>query len=200
MKVVFFESPSDFRKWLETGHQNCPELWVGLYRKASEKPSITYPEALDEALCFGWIDGVRKKANADAYTVRFTPRRPTSQWSAVNMKRAQELASQGRMRPAGLKAFEAAKHQSRRYFCDQRHEASFDQDAERRFRAHRKAWTFFQAQPPWYRRTAVFWVASAKKEETRQRRLAALMADSEHGMRIQPLARPSVPKRQKKVQ
>jgi len=199
MKVIFFPTPSDFRVWLEAKHENCLELFVGFYKKSSGKPSITYPEALDEALCFGWIDGVRRSVGADAYTVRFTPRKPKSQWSAVNIKRAQELADARRMHRAGLKAFEGATDQSRKYSYEQRRQSSFDTAAERHFRANRKAWDFFQAQPPWYRRTATFWVVSAKKEETRQKRLATLIADSERGRSIKPLARPSVPKRQKKV-
>jgi uncharacterized protein YdeI (YjbR/CyaY-like superfamily) len=197
MKPSFFKCPADFRAWLETSHQNCAELWVGFYKKSSVKPSVTYPEALDEALCFGWIDGVRKSVAGDAYTIRFTPRKPGSQWSAVNTKRAQELADQGRMRPAGLKAFAGAKDQPRKYSYEQRHRACFAADQERQFRAVRPAWDFFQSQPPWYRRTATFWVISAQKQETRQRRLASLIQASRRGRPIGPLTRP-VPKRTKK--
>jgi len=199
MNVVFFQTPGIFHNWLEESHQRCEELWVGFYKKSSGKPSITYPEALDEALCFGWIDGVRKKMNADAYTVRFTPRRPKSQWSTVNIRKAEKLSGAGRMRPAGIQAFEGAKDQARKYSYEQRKESSFNQEDERRFRANRKAWDFFQAQPPWYRRTATFWVVSAKQEETQHRRLAALMSDSERGQPIKPLRRSPVPKRQKKM-
>jgi uncharacterized protein YdeI (YjbR/CyaY-like superfamily) len=191
MKIMFFQSALDFRTWLESEGGTFRELWVGFYKKASGKPSITYPEAVDEALCCGWIDGVRKSVAADAYTVRFTPRKPKSQWSTINTKRVQELAHSGRMRPAGLKAFEGAKDQPRTYSYEQRDRACFPAPDERQFRANRKAWDFFQAQPPWYRRTATFWVVSAKKEETRQRRLAALIADSERRKPIKPLARPS---------
>jgi len=199
MKPVFFESPVHFRAWLDASHQNCAELWVGFYKKSSGKPSITYPEALDEALCFGWIDGVRRSVASDAYTIRFTPRKPRSQWSAVNSNRAQKLADAGRMRPAGLEAFAGAKDQPRKYSYGQRHQASFRREQERQFRANRKAWDFFQSQPPWYRGTATFWVVSAKKEETRQKRLATLLEDSERRRPIKPLTRP-VPKRQKKAQ
>jgi len=181
MNVVFFQAPENFQNWLEESHQRCEELWVGFYKMSSGKPSITYPEALDEALCFGWIDGVRKKVNADAYTVRFTPRRPKSQWSTVNIKKAEKLSGAGRMRPAGIKAFAGAHDQSRKYSYEQRKESSFNREDERHFRANRKAWDFFLTQPPWYRRTATFWVVSAKQEETRQRRIATLIADSEHG-------------------
>ena len=198
MKICFFPTAPDFRTWLGTNHHDCPELWVGFYHKSSRKPSITYPEAVDEALCFGWIDGVRKKAGPHAYTVRFTPRRPKSQWSAINVRRAQILAKTGRMRSPGLEAFKGAKQQPRKYSYEQKHEASFNADAEGLFRASRRAWEFFQAQPTWYRRTATFWVVSAKKEETRQKRLATLITDSEHGNSIKPLRRPTVPKRQRK--
>ena len=199
MNLLFFPSSADFRKWLKAeGHQTA-ELWVGYYKKSSGKASITYSESVDEALCFGWIDGVRRSVGADAYTVRFTPRKPKSQWSAVNIKRVQKLAASGRMTARGLKAFEGAESQERKYSFEQRHESRFDKDAERRFRANRHAWDFFQSQPPWYRRTATFWVVSAKKDETRQKRLATLIDDSEHGRTIKPLTRP-VPKRQPKAQ
>jgi uncharacterized protein YdeI (YjbR/CyaY-like superfamily) len=202
MKPVYFESPADFRAWLEADHQNCAELWVGFYKRSSAKPSITYPEAVDEALCFGWIDGLRRSINADAYTIRFTPRKPKSQWSAVNIKRAQQLADAGRMRPDGLKAFAGAKDQPRNYSYEQRHRARFSREQEQQFRANRKAWEFFQSQPPWYRRTATFWVISAVQEETGQKRLTTLIRDSADGRSVKPLARPSssVPKRQKKMQ
>jgi len=198
MKVVFFPTPGGFETWLEESHGRCEELWVGVYKKSSGKPSITYPEAVDEALCFGWIDGVRKKLNDDAYTVRFTPRNPKSQWSTVNIRKAEKLSGAGRMRPAGLEAFAGAHHQPRKYSYEQRNQASFPAQQERRFRSNRKAWHFFQAQPPWYRRTATFWVVSAKQEETREKRLATLIADSDRGQPIKPLRRPQVPKRPKK--
>lgn len=167
------------------------ELWVGFYKKSSAKPGITYPEAVDEALCFGWIDGVRKSVDHDAYTVRFTPRKPRSQWSTVNMKRAQELVRAGRMRPAGLRAFAGAKDQPRKYSYEQRQQASFDREQERQFRANRQAWEYFQKQPPWYRRTATFWAVSAQKLETRQKRFETLIRDCAQGRPIKPLIRPA---------
>jgi len=199
VKVKFFPSSTKFREWLQRHGSTTSELWVGFYQKSSGKATFTYPEAVDEALCNGWIDGVRKKVAADAYTVRFTPRRPGSQWSTVNIKRMQELATAGHVLPAGLKAFEGAKRQARKYSYEQRHSAAFDPGEEKRFRSNCKAWDFFQSQPPWYRRTATFWVISAKKEETRQRRLTTLITDSESGKSIKPLARP-VPKRKQKMQ
>jgi len=191
MRPMFFESAAQFRAWLDTSHQKFAELWVGFYKKSSGRPSITYPEALDEALCFGWIDGVRRKVASDAYTIRFTPRRPRSQWSAVNLQRAQKLADAGRMHPAGREAFAGARDQPRKYSYEQRQQASFQREQERQFRANRKAWDFFQSQPPWYRRTATFWVISAQKEETRQKRLDTLIKDCERGRPIKPLARPA---------
>lgn len=189
MKVLYFSAPPDFRRWLTVRHEKSPELWVGFYKKASGKHSITYQEALDEALCFGWIDGVRRSVGADAYAIRFTPRKPRSQWSAVNIRHVERLSQAGRMHPSGRKAFEGAETQARKYSYEQRNQASFGKEAEARFRANRKAWEFFQSQPPWYRRTATFWVISAKKEETRDKRLATLISDSASQRPIKPLMR-----------
>ena len=198
MKTLFFKTPADFRAWLEGNHTKCAELAVGFYKKSSAKPSIRYPEAVDEALCFGWIDGVRKSADHAAYTVRFTPRKRKSQWSTINIRRAKELTAQGRMQPAGLAAFAMARNQPRKYSYEQRRQACFPPEQERQFRANRAAWEYFQNQPPWYRRTATFWVVSAMKEETRQRRLDALIDCCQQGRPIKPLERP-VPKRQEKT-
>jgi uncharacterized protein YdeI (YjbR/CyaY-like superfamily) len=196
-EAAFFCTPAEFRRWLEANHQACTELLVGFYKKSSRKPSMTYAEAVDEALCFGWIDGVRRGLNADAYSVRFTPRKPKSQWSAVNIRRAQRLAKSGRMQPVGEMAFQAAGDRPRKYSYEQRHESQFRPEQERRFRARRGAWDYFQSQPPGYRRTATFWVVSAKKEETRHRRLDQLIAASQGRKHIDLLAPYSVPKRQK---
>jgi uncharacterized protein YdeI (YjbR/CyaY-like superfamily) len=189
--IRYFASLGDFRKWLEEKYEWAPELWVGFHKKSSGKPSITYSEAVDEALCFGWIDGVRKSIDAYAYTIRFTPRKARSQWSAVNIQRVQRLSLCGRMLPAGLKAFEGATEQKRKYSFEQRQASHFTTAQGKRFRSNRKAWHYFQAQPPWYRRTATFWVVSAKKEVTRERRLATLIADSAAERSIKPLQRPS---------
>lgn len=199
MKPVFFPSPADFRRWLETNGHNTPELLVGFYKRSSGKPSITWPESVDEALCFGWIDGVRRSLDADSYSIRFTPRKPKSQWSAVNIKRAEQLQKAGRMSPQGLKAFEGANAQPRKYSYEQRNRAAFDPKSERQFRSNQPAWEFFQAQPPWYRRTATFWVICAKKEETRARRLTRLIDDCAHARPIKELTRP-VPKRKPKTE
>lgn len=190
MEPTFFATPSEFRAWLEEHHHKAQELWVGFYKKSSGKPSITWPEAVDEALCHGWIDGVRKGIDDVSYTIRFTPRKPRSTWSAVNVKRARELASQGLMRPTGLKAFEErTEEKSGTYSYEQENAAGLDDAYEQQFRANKKAWDFFQSQAAWYRRTATWWVISAKKEETRQKRLATLIENSEQGRTIPQLTR-----------
>jgi uncharacterized protein YdeI (YjbR/CyaY-like superfamily) len=188
---LFFETAAEFRAWLEANHEASTEVLVGFYKKGSGKPSMTWPEAVDQALCFGWIDGVRRSHGDDAYTNRFTPRRKGSNWSAVNIKRVGELTEQGQMTPAGNKAFEArTEARSAVYSYEQRAAAALDAEQEREFRANPAAWEWFQSRPPGYRRTAVYWVVSAKREETRRRRLATLIADSAAGRTIGPLTRP----------
>ncbi len=190
MKPVFFPSPSDWHAWLEEHHETHQELLVGFHKKDSGKPSITWPEAVDGALCFGWIDGVRESLNETSYVIRFTPRRPRSIWSAINIKRVAELTKLGLMRPAGMQAFEKRTgDRSEIYAYEQRKGAKLSAAYEKKFRANKRAWKFFQAQPPWYRRTASWWVISAKKEETRLKRLAQLIDDSEHERTIRELRR-----------
>jgi uncharacterized protein YdeI (YjbR/CyaY-like superfamily) len=187
----FFATPDDFRRWLEENHTSAGELWVGFHKVGSGKPSITWPESVDEALCVGWIDGIRKSIDAESYMIRFTPRKATSTWSAVNIKRMAELQSQGRVLPAGLGAFEKrTEKKSGIYAYEQRGSAELDEASERQFREQNEAWEYFQAQPPWYRKTATWWVVSAKKEETRQRRLASLIESSAQGQTIRELTRP----------
>lgn len=194
MRPIFFPSPSAFRAWLQKNHASRDKLLVGFYKKSSGKPSITWQESVDEALCFGWIDGIRRSVDDERYTIRFTPRKARSTWSAVNIKRAKELVELGLMRPAGLKAFEArTDDRSAIYAYEQRHSAKLDEEFERRFRANKRAWEFFNSKPPSYRKTAIWWVMSAKREETRTRRLAALIQDSAHGRTIGPLTRPAKP-------
>ena len=189
-KPRFFATPKTFRAWLETDHEKKRELSVGFYKKGSGKQSLTWVESVEQALCFGWIDGVRKSIDGVSYTIRFSPRKPRSTWSAVNAARVEELRSQGLMRPAGLRAFEQRREdKTGTYAYEQRKNAKLDGAAERLFRANKKAWQFYQDQAPWYRRTAAWWVVSAKKEETRQRRLATLIEDSAQGRTIAPLAR-----------
>ena len=190
VKPAFFPAPAGFRAWLEENHERAPELWVGFHKKATGKPSITWPEAVGEALCFGWIDGIRRSLGDESYMIRFTPRKPRSTWSAVNIARAKELVAEGRMRPAGLAAFEArSDDRSAIYSYEQRHAAKLAPDEEREFRANERAWTFFEAQPPSYRKTALWWVVSAKREETRTRRLRTLIEDSANGRKLRHLSR-----------
>ena len=194
MRPRFFATPSELRAWLEAHHATAKELLVGFHKKGSGKPSITWPEAVGEALSFGWIDGVRRSIDDVSYTIRFTPRTARSTWSAVNIKRAKDLIEQGRMRPAGHKAFEArTDDRSAIYSYEQRSQAKLGAEFERRFRSNTKAWAFFKAQPPGYRTTATYWVVSAKREETRRRRLATLIDDSGHERTVRPLTPP--PKR-----
>jgi uncharacterized protein YdeI (YjbR/CyaY-like superfamily) len=191
-EAIFFATPADFRCWLDAHHKNSRELWVGFYKKGSGRPSITWPKSVDEALCVGWIDGLRKTIDAQSYRIRFTPRKPTSNWSAVNIRRVRELTRQGRMRPAGLKAFEfRAQEKSGIYSYENRDAAVLSKAAEEKFRAHPAAWKFFQCQPAGYRKTTIWWVMSAKRKETRQKRLETLIADSAARRRIGALARPA---------
>ena len=186
MKPTFFAAPADFRKWLERHHDAADELLVGFYKKGSGRPSITWQESVDEALCFGWIDGIRRTIDDESYSIRFTPRRARSVWSSVNIKRAEELTKLGRMHPAGLRAFEARDPaRSRIYSFEQRREAQkLAPEYQAKLEANKKAWAFFQSQPPYYQRTTSWWVMSAKKEETRLKRLATLIEDSAKGRRI----------------
>jgi uncharacterized protein YdeI (YjbR/CyaY-like superfamily) len=192
MNPKYFSTPEKWRAWLEKNHARMKELWVGFHKKASGKPSITWPESVDEALCYGWIDGLRKSVNETSYRIRFTPRRARSTWSAVNIQRARELKRQRRMRPTGLQAFEGRdEDRSVLYSSEQRKHAKLDAAGERQFRANARAWKFFEAQAPGYRRIATYWVISAKKEETRKKRLEMLIECSAKGRRIGPLARDS---------
>ncbi len=191
MKPTFFATPAEFRKCLEKHHARATELLVGFYKKGCGKPSITWPESVDEALCFGWIDGIRRTLDECSYTIRFTPRKPGSRWSAINLKRAQQLAESGRMHPAGLNTFQNRNPKQAGYSYEERKTARLAEAYERQFRANRTAWSFFQAQAAWYRRTAAFWVMSAKQEETRQRRLAILIRDSAGERIVGPMRRPA---------
>jgi uncharacterized protein YdeI (YjbR/CyaY-like superfamily) len=184
MKPRFFRTPADFRKWLKQNHATAPELWVGFYKKDSGKPSIIWPESVDEALCFGWIDGIRKTIDAVSYQIRFTPRRVTSVWSAVNIKRVAVLTAESRMQPAGLKAFAARRENKSGIYSYEQRRAQLEEPYQRMLKKNKAAWDFFQAQPPWYRKQIGWWVVSAKKEETRLQRLEKLIATSARGKRL----------------
>ena len=181
--VTFFATPDELRDWFDEHHETAAELWVGYHRKATGVPSITWPQAVDEALCVGWIDGVRYRLDDERHAQRFTPRRKGSIWSAINTKRAGELIAEGRMRPAGLKAFEARSPEKTAIYSYEREAAAFSDEQRRRFEADRAAWEFFQAQAPSYRRGVTHWVASAKRDETRERRFQKLLEDSRAGRR-----------------
>ena len=184
MDVTFFDSSAAFRAWLEEYHDQVQELWVGFYKKDSGKTGISYLEAVDEALCFGWIDGIKKKVDDDSYTNRFTPRNARSNWSAVNIQRVGELSQLGRMHPAGFKAFDARDQEKTQLYSYEARERPLDEMYEKSFRANEKAWDFFTTQAPSYQKVARYWVMSAKREETRLKRLATLIEDSENGRRL----------------
>ncbi|HVS30280.1 MAG TPA: YdeI/OmpD-associated family protein [Thermoanaerobaculia bacterium] len=184
MPPTFFARPADFRRWLEKHHRSEKELWVGLHKKGSGRPSITWPESIDEALCFGWIDGIRKSVDQDSYMIRFTPRKSTSVWSNVNIARAKELIRMGRMEKAGLEAFEKRDEKKSGIYSFERKNATLPPELESQFRAHRQAWKFFDAQPPGYRRLMAHFVISAKQAETRARRLRRLIEASAAGKRL----------------
>jgi uncharacterized protein YdeI (YjbR/CyaY-like superfamily) len=192
MEPRFFPTPEDFRAWLEEHHESETVLWVGFYKVGTGRASITWPESVDEALCFGWIDGLRKRVDEESYMIRFTPRKPSSNWSAKNLARIEELIDEGRVRPAGLEIYEARDpDRSKVYSFERRKAAKLEAEQEARFRAHETAWTFFRDQPPWYRRTAIHWVISAKRKQTRTRRLDTLIEDSAAERWIGPLRRPA---------
>ena len=185
MEPLYFPSPTHFRTWLQKHHDKERELLVGFHKKSSGEPSITWPESVDAALCFGWIDGVRKNVDSTRYTIRFTPRRATSIWSKINIDRVRELVDLGLMQPAGLRAFEQrADKKSAIYSYEQRKTATLGEAYERTFQKNKRAWDFFQAQAPSYRRVCSWWVISAKQEETRLRRLGELIDNSAKGRRV----------------
>lgn len=184
MKPKFFSSREQFRQWLERNHDSASELFVGFHKKSSGKKSVTYPEALDEALCFGWIDGVRKKLNETSYIQRFSPRKPRSNWSLVNVRRVEQLTKEGRMSPAGLAAYERRDLKRTGVYSFENELQQLAPGYEKVFRRNKEAWNFFEKQPPYYRKASIFRVMSAKKEETRIRRLEELIDCSARGLRL----------------
>jgi uncharacterized protein YdeI (YjbR/CyaY-like superfamily) len=189
MDATFFTSPDELHVWLVEHHDTAKELLIGFFKKGAKMPGITYAEALDEALCFGWIDGIRKRIDDRRFTIRFTPRKPRSIWSAVNIKRAGELVAEGRMQPAGLREFTERDRTREKQYSFEQESHTLDPAYEVQFRANDAAWAFFMAQAPSYQRTAIWWVMSAKREETRRKRLATLIEDSTHGRRLGHLTR-----------
>ena len=180
----FFKTPADFRHWLQRHHATTDELLVGYYKRNSGTPSITWPESVDEALCFGWIDGVRRRLDEERYTIRFTPRRKGSTWSAVNIARVAALTEQGRMQPAGLAAFEARREDRSTLYSYERRPTDLGEPYAGLMKKNARAWRFFSEQPPSYRKVVTWWIVSAKREETRLRRLEKLVAFSAKGERI----------------
>jgi len=186
VKIRHFKSASDFRCWLEVNHARVNELWVGFFKKDSGKGGLTYAEAVDEALCFGWIDGLKKRVDELSYTHRFTPRQPKSNWSRINTQHVERLKKAGRMTPAGLKAYAAREPQRSGAYSFENAPRKLAAADEKQFKADKIAWEFFQRQPPGYQRLAIWYVVSAKKPETRSRRLAHLITESLNERRLGP--------------
>ena len=184
MKAKFFRTPADFETWLAKNYATATELWVGFYKKDSGKPSITWPESVDQALCFGWIDGIRKRIDKISYQIRFTPRRRGSIWSAINIKRAKELVRQERMRPSGLEAFAARIENKSGIYSYEQRTTELTEPYAQSLKKNKAAWKFFQTQPLSYRKMIGWWIISAKKQETRMARLAKLISESAKGKRL----------------
>ncbi len=184
MRIGFFRTPAELRKWFEKNHATTPGLWVGFYKKNSGKPSITWPESVDEALCVGWIDGIRKSVDEISYKIRFTPRRRGSVWSAINIKRVAILKKEGRIQPAGLVAFAARKENKSGIYSYEQRQAQLEEPYASKMRKNKAAWEFFRAQPPGYRKQIGWWIVSAKKEQTRMNRLEKLIKESGRKKRL----------------
>jgi uncharacterized protein YdeI (YjbR/CyaY-like superfamily) len=189
--VQFFETPQRLRAWFEANHDTAKELWLGYHRRRTGRRSVTWQEVVDQELCFGWIDSVRYSLDDDRSAQRITPRRRRSVWSAVNIRRFEELDKLGLVHPSGRAAFEARDEARSRIYAYENRATALDEARETEFRRQKSAWKFFESQAPWYRRTASYWVMSAKREETKDRRLSVLIAQSKNGERIPPLRRPS---------
>ena len=184
MQPRFFKTPSAFRKWLAANHDKAKELSVGFYKKDSGKPSINWPESVDEALCFGWIDGIRKSIDEQSYMIRFSPRKPNSIWSSVNIRNVERIIKEKRMTPAGLKAYEARKEYRSGIYSYEQRPAELVEPYASQFKRNKAAWEFFQALPPYYRKTMTWFIVSAKTEETRMKRLEKLIHASARGQRL----------------
>ena len=181
---IFFASSSEFRRWLEANHQTKPELLVGYYKIGTKKPSMTWSESVDEALCFGWIDGVRRSIDAESYCNRFTPRHPKSNWSAVNIAKVEEMIRLGKMMPAGMVAYEKRSDARSAIYSYENRPEKLDAEMELRFRKNDQAWSFFSTQAPSYRKSIIYWILSAKQATTQLSRLDKLIEASAEGKRI----------------
>lgn len=183
-QATYFSDAADFHRWLKKHYGRAAEITVGFYKRSSGRAGLTYSQALDEALCLGWIDGVRRNDGPDRYTIRFTPRKPRSIWSLINVRHAERLIAAGRMQPAGLAAFEARSAAKTGTYSYENRPNDLPAELAQSFRGDKPAWAFWQAQPPGYRRTATWWIVSARKPETRARRLASLIAQSAASRRL----------------
>lgn len=187
--IQFFESPEQFRSWLETNSEKAKEVWVGFHKRDTGKPSLTWSESVDQALCFGWIDGIRKSLGETSYVIRFTPRNPKSVWSAVNIKKVEELKKQGLMKLAGIKLYEARSLERSEIYSFEQGNITLPEPYLGTFKENKTAWKNFEAMPPSYRKPAIWWVLSAKQEITRLKRLQTLIQDSENNLRIGQMRR-----------
>jgi uncharacterized protein YdeI (YjbR/CyaY-like superfamily) len=185
---TFFTTQEHFRKWLEKNYNKATELFVGFYKVNSGKPSMTWSQSVDQAICFGWIDGVRKSIDKDSYFIRFTPRKPTSIWSAINIKKVEDLIKQGLMQPAGLASFKLRKESKSKIYAYEKEAVKLSDDFEKKFKANKKAWEFFQSLPPSYKKHALYWVMTSKQEATAIKRLEELITDSEARRKIKKLS------------
>lgn len=186
---VYFPTPDAFRKWLEENHDKATELWVGYFKKGTGEPTMTWPESVDEALCFGWIDGLRKSVDERRYKIRFSPRRPNSIWSAVNIRKMEALIEAGRMRPPGMAAYERRKAHKSEVYAYEQEKPTLSEPFEKQLRADAKAWAFFQTLSPYIQKASVWYVMRAKRETTRQKRLQILIDSCREGLKIPPLRR-----------
>ena len=187
MPIKFFKTALAFRKWLQSHHASAKELWVGFYKKGSGRPSITWPQSVDEALCVGWIDGIRKSLDNESYMIRFSPRKPGSVWSAVNMRNVERLIKEQRMTPVGLKAYEARKEYRSGIYSYEQRSPELIEPYLTKLKRNQAAWNFFHAQPPSYRKVMNWWIVSARKEETRVKRLEQLIEVSAQGKRMRTM-------------
>ncbi|MES2284383.1 MAG: YdeI/OmpD-associated family protein [Bacteroidota bacterium] len=184
MEPTFFAKQSDFRKWLEKNHKKEKELLVGFYKVDSGRPSMTWSQSVDQALCFGWIDGIRRSIDKDSYSIRFTPRKATSIWSAINIKKIEELTKLGLMQPAGLASFKLRKEHRSKIYSHEREAQKLPADLERKFKANKKAWGFFTTQAPSYQKVIIHWIMAAKQETTQLTRLGKVIAESAEHKRL----------------
>ncbi|HRN25866.1 MAG: YdeI/OmpD-associated family protein [Ignavibacteriaceae bacterium] len=186
-QIVFFPTQKDLRKWFEKNHKKEKELFAGYYKVSSGKPSITWSQSVDEAICFGWIDGIRRGVDDESYCIRFTPRNPKSNWSAINIKKVEELTKLGLMKPEGLTAFSFRKDEKSEIYSYENPAIEFDKSFLRKFKSNKKAWEYFQSSAPSYKKITTRWVMSAKQEPTRLKRLEELITDSAAGKKIKAM-------------